>query len=112
MNSLSMLAVSWEPELRGYVVVIISAVVLIGGSYLVVGTNLGARLGFLVNYVGQFRLVICLKLTHFNVPSQDFTHLQVPGVFFVICDTFAGQKNHELFKMCTVFSIYQNYCML
>ena len=54
MNSLAMLAVSWEPELRGYVVVIIAAVVLIGGSYLVVGTNLGARLGFLVVLAGLF----------------------------------------------------------
>jgi hypothetical protein len=54
MNSLAMLAVSWETELRGYVVVIISAVVLIGGSYLVVGTNLGARLGFLVVLAGLF----------------------------------------------------------
>jgi hypothetical protein len=54
VNSLAMLAVSWEPELRGYVVVIIAAVVLIGGSYLVVGTNLGARLGFLVVLAGLF----------------------------------------------------------
>lgn len=44
----SVLAVSWEPGLRGIVVVLIAAVVLIGGTYLVVGTNLGARLGFLI----------------------------------------------------------------
>jgi hypothetical protein len=44
----TLLAVSWEPEIRGAVVVILMFVVLIGGSYLVVGTNLGARLGFLI----------------------------------------------------------------
>ena len=44
----TLFAVSWEPGLRGIVVVLISVVVLIGGTYLVVGTNLGARLGFLV----------------------------------------------------------------
>jgi hypothetical protein len=54
MSLLSLLAINWEPQLRGYVVVIISAVVLIGGTYLVVGTNLGARLGFLVVLGGLF----------------------------------------------------------
>lgn len=44
----TLFAVNWQPELRGIVVVLISVVVLIGGTYLVVGTNLGARLGFLV----------------------------------------------------------------
>ena len=44
----TLFAVSWEPGLRGIVVVLISVVVLIGGTYLVVGTNVGARLGFLI----------------------------------------------------------------
>ena len=44
----SLLAVSWQPEIRGVVVVVLMVIVLIGGSYLVVGTNLGARLGFLI----------------------------------------------------------------
>jgi len=44
----SLLAISWEPGLRGIIVVITMVVVLIGGTYLIVGTNLGARLGFLV----------------------------------------------------------------
>ena len=43
---LSLLAINWEPELRGIVIVAISVGVLIGGTYLVVGTNLGARLGW------------------------------------------------------------------
>lgn len=51
---LSLLAVSWEPQLRGYVIVAIAVGVLIGGTYLVVGTNLGARLGFLVVLAGLF----------------------------------------------------------
>ncbi|MEY4796366.1 MAG: hypothetical protein RLZZ105_792, partial [Actinomycetota bacterium] len=50
----SILAVSWEPQLRGYVIVAIAVGVLIGGTYLVVGTNLGARLGFLVVLAGLF----------------------------------------------------------
>lgn len=41
-------AISWEPELRGILVVMIAVVTLIGTVYLVLATNLGARLGFLV----------------------------------------------------------------
>ncbi len=51
---LPLLAINWEPELRGIVIVAISVGVLIGGTYLVVGTNLGARLGFLVVLAGLF----------------------------------------------------------
>ena len=44
----TLLSVGWQPEIRGYLVVIIMVVTLIGGTYLILGTNLGARLGFLV----------------------------------------------------------------
>jgi len=44
----ALFASNWQPELRGIVVVLIAAAVLIGGTYLVVGTNVGARLGFLI----------------------------------------------------------------
>ena len=50
----SLVAVSWEPTLRGIVVVVTMVVVLIGGSYLIVGTNLGARLGVLVILASLF----------------------------------------------------------
>ncbi|NBO80111.1 MAG: hypothetical protein EBV42_02505 [Actinobacteria bacterium] len=59
-RSLSTLAINWEPQLRGYTVVIIAAVVLIGGTYLVVGTNLGARLGFLVILAGLFGWMVAM----------------------------------------------------
>jgi len=44
----ALFAINWQPELRGIVVVLIASSVLIGGTYLVVGTNVGARLGFLI----------------------------------------------------------------
>ena len=47
-----LLSVSWQPELRGIVVVIIGTVALVGSTYLLLGTNLGARLGFLVAMAG------------------------------------------------------------
>lgn len=36
-------AVSWDPEIRGIIVVLCMFLVLCGGTYLVIGTNLGAR---------------------------------------------------------------------
>jgi hypothetical protein len=48
--SSSLLAINWEPELRGVLVVLIAVGVLMGGTYLVLATNLGARLGFMVAF--------------------------------------------------------------
>jgi hypothetical protein len=45
---MSMLAINWEFELRGILTVIMGVAVLMGSVYLVLMTNLGARLGFLV----------------------------------------------------------------
>ncbi len=47
-----MLAVNWEFELRGVLTVIIGVAVLMGSVYLILGSNLGARLGFLVTLTG------------------------------------------------------------
>jgi hypothetical protein len=50
--SSALLAINWEPELRGVLTVIIGVGVLMGSVYLILGTNLGARLGFLVALTG------------------------------------------------------------
>jgi hypothetical protein len=47
-----LLAINWEFELRGILTVIIGVAVLMGSVYLILGTNLGARLGFLVAFAG------------------------------------------------------------
>lgn len=52
MNAI--VAISWQPELRGILVVLIAAAVLIGSTYLILSTNLGARLGFLVAFAALF----------------------------------------------------------
>jgi hypothetical protein len=41
-------AFGWFPEIKGITVVLIAVAVLIGGSYLIVATNVGSRLGLLV----------------------------------------------------------------
>ena len=48
----ALLAINWEPELRGALTVMIGATVWMGSIYLILGTNLGARLGFLVAFTG------------------------------------------------------------
>ena len=49
-----LLAVGWEPEIRGAIVVIIGVVTLMGSVYLLLGTNVGARLGFTIALAGFF----------------------------------------------------------
>ena len=44
-----MLAINWEPELRGLLTVLIGLGVWMGSVYLIVATNVGARLGFLIS---------------------------------------------------------------
>jgi hypothetical protein len=50
----ALLAISWQPGLRGITVVLIAFTVLCGSTYLLLGTNLGARLGMLVALAGLF----------------------------------------------------------
>ena len=45
---ISLLAINWQFELRGILIVIIGTSVLVGSVYLILMTNMGARLGFLV----------------------------------------------------------------
>jgi hypothetical protein len=47
-----MLAINWEPELRGALTVLIGAAVWMGSVYLLLGTNVGARLGLLITLAG------------------------------------------------------------
>jgi hypothetical protein len=49
-----LLAINWEPELRGILTVMIGATVWMGSVYLLLGTNVGARLGFIVAATGLF----------------------------------------------------------
>ena len=54
MNLATLLAISWEPEIRGVTTVLIAFVVLCGSVYFILSTNVGARLGFLVALAGLF----------------------------------------------------------
>ena len=49
---MNLLAIGWEPELRGLLTVVIGAVILMGSVYLILATNMGSRLAFLVTLTG------------------------------------------------------------
>ncbi|MGI8984652.1 MAG: hypothetical protein ACR2HM_09005 [Acidimicrobiales bacterium] len=46
MTDTALLALSWNPQVRGGLYVLISVVILCGSGALILGTNLGGRLGF------------------------------------------------------------------
>ena len=49
---MSLLAIGWDPELRGLLTVIMGVVVLMGSVYMIMATNMGSRLSFLVTLTG------------------------------------------------------------
>src|SRR5215210_564018 len=54
LNHLITGALAWNPQVRGALYVLIALVVLPGSVYLILATDLGARLGFLVAAAGFF----------------------------------------------------------
>jgi len=46
----ALLAIGWEPEIRGILITFIAFAVFCGSTYFILSTNLGARLGFLVAF--------------------------------------------------------------
>jgi len=55
------LAVTWSPFLHGIVVVLIGVAVLCGSVYILLGTNLGSRLVFLVAVAAFFGWIVLLS---------------------------------------------------
>lgn len=45
-------ALSWDPQVRGFLIFLTSFVILVGSVYLLLATNTGARLGFLLAAAG------------------------------------------------------------
>lgn len=82
-SSLATLAIGWEPELRGLLTVIISVVVLCGSVYLILATNIGARLGFLVSLAGlagwMFLMGIIWMFYGIGLRGQEPSWKPVPG---------------------------------
>jgi hypothetical protein len=79
----TLLAINWSPELRGILIVIIAVAVLMGSVYMILATNLGARLGFLVALTGLagWMLLMGIVWTIYGIGlrGKDPTWDAVPG---------------------------------
>ena len=51
---------AWDPQIRGIVIVVVAVTILIGSVYLLLGTNVGARVGFLLTVAGLSGWMILL----------------------------------------------------
>lgn len=60
---MSLLAIGWEPELRGLLTVVMGVVVLMGSVYLILATNLGARLSFLIALTAMAGWMVLMGMT-------------------------------------------------
>lgn len=54
--------ISYDPEIRGVLVVTVAALILIGSVYLLLSTNIGARLGFQVAMAALFGWLMLLSV--------------------------------------------------
>jgi hypothetical protein len=52
----------WYPTILGVLVVVAAVVLFVGSAYVLLGTNLGARLGFLVVFTGLAGFMVILSL--------------------------------------------------
>jgi len=69
MHQLSILAgIAFDPGIRGILVVMVGVGVLMGSVYLLLGTNLGSRLGFLVALAGLFGWLAILTFMWWLTP--------------------------------------------
>jgi hypothetical protein len=62
MAAADMLAINWQPEIRGVLVTVIAIALFCGSIYLLLGTNLGARLGFLVAFTGLMGWMVLMGI--------------------------------------------------
>ena len=79
----TLLAINWEPELRGILTVIIGTAVWMGSVYLILGTNVGARLGFIISLTGLMGWMMLMGMVWWmygiGLKGELPTWTEVPG---------------------------------
>jgi hypothetical protein len=69
VNLLTMFAgIAWDPHIRGVLVVAVGVSVLMGSVYLLLATNVGARLGLLLSLAGLSGFLVILTAIWWLVP--------------------------------------------
>jgi hypothetical protein len=70
----------WDPTILGILVTVAAAALFIGSIWAIVGTNLGARLGFLVTFTGLCGFLVLLSLLWISTSSPLNTlHGRIPA---------------------------------
>jgi hypothetical protein len=54
VTDVALAALKWEPQIKGGLYVLLAVLILVGSAYLLLSTNTGARLGFLLTAAGLF----------------------------------------------------------
>ncbi len=102
---MNLLAIGWEPELRGLLTVVIAVVILMGSVYLIMLTNMGSRLAFLVAIAGLSGWMMLMGLTWWiygiGLRGPDPTWQPVPGAA-VLQDTDALRSGGVLEVLPTI----------
>lgn len=55
-------ALTWEPQIKGGLYVVLAVLILCGSAFLILSTNMGARLGFLLSAAGLFGFLATLGI--------------------------------------------------
>ncbi|NND76042.1 MAG: hypothetical protein HKN44_13650 [Ilumatobacter sp.] len=80
---MALLAIGWEPELRGLLTVVMGTVVLMGSVYMIMATNMGSRLAFLVAVTGLAGWMALMGMTWWiygiGLKGPDPSWAAVPG---------------------------------
>ena len=63
MTDTLLLALTWNPQVRGGLYVLLAVLILCGSGALILGTNLGGRVGFQVAAAGLFGFFVVIGLT-------------------------------------------------
>ena len=58
--AMTLAGISWKPEIRGVLTVAIAVAILCGSVFLLLATNVGSRLGFLIALTALFGWMACL----------------------------------------------------
>lgn len=71
--------IAWDPEIRGILSVLVGVVVLVGSVYLLLSTNMGARLGVLVSLAALFGWLAIHSMFFWLFPPGQGPAGRIPG---------------------------------
>ncbi len=107
---LTIAAISWEPQIRGALAVLIGFVVLCGSVYLLVATNSGARTGLLISIAGLFGWFSIMGIVWWvygigwkgDAPSWEAIEINFDGGHTAVTEVVADDPELESWEVIAV----------